>query len=59
MITGQQEQEIEGEFRDKKYIEYVNLDPSVDDMDKIEEVIKIRGFKLVTTHEFPGLNICF
>jgi UDP-sugar pyrophosphorylase len=59
LITGQQEQELEGEFREKKYVDYINLDPSVDDMDKTEEVIKIRGFKLVTSHEFPGLNICF
>lgn len=59
LITGQQEQEFEGEFREKKYIDYVCLNPEVEDMDKTEEVIKIRGFKLATTHEFPGLNICF
>lgn len=56
LLTGSQEQEIEGEIREKKYIEYKNLDPEVDDLEKIDEVIKIRGFKISTSHEIQGLN---
>lgn len=56
LITGQQEKEIEGEIRDKKYIEYIGLNPEVDDLDIVDEVIKIRGFKITTKHEIQGLN---
>lgn len=59
LITSQGSSEIEGEQREKKYIQYKNLNPEIDDMESTEEVVKIRGFKLTTTHHIPSLNALF
>ncbi len=46
MITSSETAHIEGAYQEKKYIEYQPLDPSNEDFDELDEVIKIRGFQL-------------
>lgn len=56
LITNNHSGEIEGEFFDEKFIEYVPLDPEKDNFDALDEIVKIRGFKVHTHHQISGLN---
>lgn len=56
LITNEEDGVIEGDHKEQMYVEYKNLDPVHDDMETTKEVLKIRGFKLTTTHPIPSLN---
>ena len=55
LVTSAGSQEISGEFKEKKYIDYKPLNEK-DNYEELDEVIKIRGFNLSTSHEIEGLN---
>ena len=57
LVTSSDTPEIGGEYKEKKYIEYVPLDPTDEKFEDLDEVIKIRGFQLSTPDEFEDLNI--
>jgi UDP-sugar pyrophosphorylase len=56
LITGNNSEEVEGEFNDQKYIEYVPLNSKTEDIDAFDEIVKIRGFKLSSEHQISSLN---
>lgn len=57
LVTSADSLEVGGEYKDQKYIEYVPLDPTEEGFDELDEVIKIRGFRLSVPDEFEDLNI--
>lgn len=56
LISSEKLSEIEGEHMDQTYIEYRPLNPEVDDVDNLQEVIKIRGFQLKGAEEVAQLE---
>jgi len=57
LLTGQEVNSIEGDFKDLKFVDYVPLENEDPENENLDEVVRIRGFKLDTKHEIAGLNI--
>ena len=57
LVTSEDGELVEGEYLERKYVEFKNIDPRVDDVEGMPEVIKIRGYKAVINDEIPGLSL--
>ena len=56
LVASEDSKDIEGDFKEKKYVEYKPLDSS-DNLEDLNEVIKIRGFRLLPSEDIEGLSI--
>lgn len=57
LVTSEDGELVEGEYLDKKYVEFKNIDPRVDDVEGMPEVIKIRGYKAVIDYPIADLSL--
>jgi len=57
LVTNEKTLEITGEFKEQAFVKYQPLSTSDANFEDLDEVIKIRGFRVTSSNEVKGLKI--